>query len=101
MSKKKKIPNIESRANDLCLDSIAVVLPLVIYDNGVDCLWFPDALDNGSADRLVLGMTAGGKVEAVRVDLLVILPSASVVRAATAQLHMLSCEPMRLQLLAG
>ena len=92
---RRVIPNTDPVGNDLCLSPIAVNVPMVIVDNGCECFWYHDTMDRSSADRMTFAMRHSLGAEAFRVDIKMIVPAASDIRAATAELDELACDPLR------
>ncbi len=94
------IPNRKPVGNDYCLCPVELDVPIVIIDNGGDCFWFHEPMDVSSAERLAFGIMNGLSSEAYRIDVKLILPSASDVRAVTAELHRVQSDPLRVKLRA-
>ncbi len=95
------LPNLDPVGSDMCLSPVEVEASVVIVDNGVDCLWYPGAMDPITADGIAFAIMQGSNAEAFRVDLKLILPSASELRAEFGDLDQVVCEPVRARLRAG
>ena len=95
------LPNLDPIGSDISLSPLEVTASVVIVDNGIDCLWYPGVMDPPTADRLAFTIMQGSSVEAFRVDLKLILPSATELRAETSELDQLVGEPLRAKLHAG
>ena len=94
------IPNLDQVDNDLSLSPVELVASVVIIDNGTDWFWYPGIMDPATADRFAFALS-NGKVQAFRLDIPLILPSANVLQAETDSLESLTSNPIRTQLLAG
>ncbi len=93
------IRNVDPVGSDCCLTPVMLTVPVVIVDYpGSDCLWYSEVMDVSAADRMVYAMMRSLDAEAYRVDVKIVLPSASDVRSATADLDQLSSEPARVRL---
>lgn len=101
LAMKRIVPNIGPTGNDLCLDPIAIRIPILLIDNGLDCFWYPHALDEASAKRVAfsLGNHCDNEVTRLNVDL--ILPSANVVCSMARRLDSPHCRPVRATLETG
>lgn len=78
------IPNKDRVGSDICLSPLEVKVPMLLADNGTDCFWFPDALDGISAQRMTFAMLHGLATEVHQVDIRLIVPAASDIRASPA-----------------
>lgn len=98
---KRIVPNVGPVGSDLCLDPIAINIPLMLIDNGLDCFWYPHLLDQERAKQVefLLGNSSENEVISLSVDL--ILPSAYTLCSVTRRLHSLSCDPVRATIVAG
>ena len=94
----RMIPNQDQVGNDYCLSPVLFDVPFIIVDNGHDCFWFSETMDTLSAKRMAFAINNGMQAQAHQVNTQLILPAASEVRATTAELHRLQCQPMRVQL---
>lgn len=98
----KIISNVDPIGHDYCFTPVVVDVPLVIVDyEDLDCLWYPDVMDKSTADRMAYSIMRSLNAEAFRVDVKIVLPSATDIRAVTADLDRLSSEPVRVKLLAN
>ncbi len=98
---RRLIPNFEQVGNDCCLSPVEVDAAVLIIDNGIDCIWYPGAMDLIAADRLAFAIMHSGNVEAFRLDVKLILPSASDLRSEIDALDHLVSDPIRAKLRAG
>ena len=89
------IPNAEPVGSDCCLTPLLVTVPMLIIDNGCECQWYTEVMDSSSADRTAFSMMQSMGAEAFRIDIKLILPSASDVRSVTADLDQLVSHPVR------
>lgn len=95
------IPNVEPVGNDTVLTPITVEVPLILFDNGLDLIWYPEAMDKAAADRMSAYTMAGCQVAAYRVTVPIVLPAAQEIARVTRELHRLICEPLRVQMRAS
>ena len=94
--------NLNPTGNDHCLSPVEVNTSAVILDNGIDCIWYPAAMDALTADRLTFAILHGSqKAEAFRVDFKLILPRACDLRSEFTSLDQLVSDPIRVNLRAG
>ena len=92
------IPNNKPVGNDYCLCAVELDVPIVIVDNGGHCFWFHEPMDASTAERLAFNIMNGQSAEAYRIDVKLILPAASDVRASAAELHCVQSDPVRVKL---
>ena len=97
----RSIPNVDQTGNDLSLSPVEVTASVVIVDNGTDCLWYPSVMDPVTADRFAFSLTRNTSTDAFKVDIKIILPSASELRSEVAELEQLLSDPVRANLFAG
>ena len=95
------IPNSDPVDNDCCLTPIVVDVPLLLISRGDDCYWFHETMDKSTAKRTLFTIMQSLDVEAFRVNVKVILPAASDIRAVTAELGELTSKPVRVILKAN
>ena len=95
------IPNLDQVGNDLSLSPLEVIASIVIIDNGTDWFWYPNIMDPLTADRFAFAITQGTKIEAFRLDIPLILPSANDLQSEIETLDQLMSDPLRTILRAG
>ncbi len=98
---KRVVPNVDPAGNDLCLDPIAIRVPVVLIDNGIDCFWYPHTLDETGVKQVdfLLRSTLQNEVMPLSIDL--ILPSANAVCSVTRRFESLCCLPVRATIVVG
>ena len=96
----RSIPNRKPVGSDYCLCPVEFAVPFIIVDHGGDCFWFHEPMDVSSAERLAFGIMNGFSAEAYRIDVKLILPAASDVRAVTDELRSVQSDPVRVKLRA-
>ncbi len=92
------IPNVDPVGRDVAATPVVVNVPLILLDNGTDFLWYPEAMDASTADRIV-AMSPSNMI-AYRVTVPLILPAAQHIESATAMPELLICKPIRVQMRA-
>lgn len=92
----KNIPNVAPVGRDVALEPVVVEVPLILMDNGTDFLWYPEAMDKSTADRIVA--MSPSNMLAYRVTVPLILPAAQHIEAATTMPELLTCKPIRVKL---
>ena len=97
----RSIPNLDQVDNDLSLSPIEVVASVVIIDNGTDWFWYPSIMDPLTADRFAFAITQGTNIEAFRLDIPLILPSAVDLQSEIETVDQLTSDPIRTILRAG
>ena len=104
---KNFIPHNGPRGTDVVCSRLKIRVPLVLYTNGADLCWHPEAMDRSAADRMVTAINSCSNAEsfATRIDAPVIVPSAGWIQHETGSLEKLGfadlkVEPVRLQLYA-
>ena len=94
-------PDLDQVGTDLSLSPLEVTASVVIVDNGTDWFWYPGVMDPLTADRFTFAITQGTKVEAFRLDVRLILPSAMELQSEVASIDQLVSEPVLTILQAG
>ncbi len=95
------IPNVDPVGNDLCLDSIAIKVPIVLIDNGLDCYWYPHPLDEAGAKQIAFALSDGCQNEVIPMSVDLILPSAHTLCSITRRFDSIRCQPLRANLETG
>ena len=98
---KRIVPNSDPVGNDLCLDPIAISVPVMLIDNGLDCFWYPHLLDEADAKRVAFSLGNSCEHEVVPLSIDLILPSAYSLCSVTRRFQSLSCDPVRATIVAG
>ncbi len=98
---KRIVPNVGPAGVDLCLDPIAIKVPVVLIDNGLDCFWYPHPLDETRAKQVAFLLSNQCQNEVVPLSVDLILPSANAVCSTTRRFELLRCQPVRATIEAG
>ena len=98
---KRFVPNVAPPGNDLCLDPVAIQVPVVLVDNGSDCFWYPHPLDEAGVKRVAFTLGNSCQHEVIPMNVELILPSAYDICAVTHRLDSLRCQPVRATLETG
>lgn len=89
------IPNTAPPGNDRALTPLSIEVPLLLVSVGDHCYWYEETMDSSTADRTSFAMKQNFDLDTFRVNVRVIVPAASDIRAVTAGLDGLTSEPVR------